>query len=137
MQQPPPAVQISGYQPGAIGRIVELHARYYHTHWGLGPSFEAEVAAELGEFLARLDPAHDLLLLATLDGQIVGSIVIDGREREAAGARVRWFILEPELQGQGIGSLLIAEALAFCQRAGMRRLYLWTMTGLTAAHRLH
>jgi hypothetical protein len=25
-----------GYFPGSIGRVVELHARYYHAHWGFG-----------------------------------------------------------------------------------------------------
>jgi len=29
-------VKLSGYIPGAIGRIAELHGTYYHKHWGFG-----------------------------------------------------------------------------------------------------
>jgi len=32
---------IGGYVPGAIGRIVELHAAYYSKHWQFGLFFEA------------------------------------------------------------------------------------------------
>lgn len=34
----------SGYIPGSIGRIAELHGTYYHDHWGFGLYFEAMVA---------------------------------------------------------------------------------------------
>jgi hypothetical protein len=39
-------VTLSGYIPGAIGRIVELHGRYYHEHWGFDLFFESKVATE-------------------------------------------------------------------------------------------
>lgn len=133
----PGSVRLSGYRPGAIGRITELHGTYYAERWGLGPQFEAEVATELAEFVSRFDPSHDLLLLAVADGRVLGSVAIDGRERASAGARLRWFILAPEAQGLGLGARLIAEALAFCRRAGMPRVYLWTFAGLAAARRLY
>jgi hypothetical protein len=28
------SVKLSGYIPGAIGRIAELHGKYYYEHWG-------------------------------------------------------------------------------------------------------
>ncbi len=31
-----------GYFPGSIGCVVNLHARYYHAHWGFGVFFEAQ-----------------------------------------------------------------------------------------------
>ena len=42
-------VKLLGYVPGAIGRITELHATYYHEHWGFGRYFESKVATELSE----------------------------------------------------------------------------------------
>ena len=33
-------VRLSGYIPGAIGRISELHGKYYHEHWGFDLFFE-------------------------------------------------------------------------------------------------
>ena len=38
-----------GSFPGSIGRVVELHARYYHANWGFGVFFEAQVARESGQ----------------------------------------------------------------------------------------
>jgi hypothetical protein len=49
----------SGYVPGSIGRISELHNTYYHDHWRFGVYFEAKVAAELSEFLTRFDEKRD------------------------------------------------------------------------------
>ena len=46
-------MQIGGYVPGSIGRIVEMHGRYCARHWRFGAFFEAKVAQELGELLAR------------------------------------------------------------------------------------
>jgi len=54
-------VDIKGYVPGAIGRIAELHAVYYHQVRGFGKFFEAKVAAELSEFVGRLDENRDAL----------------------------------------------------------------------------
>ena len=36
-----------GYFPGSIGLVLELHARYYHAHWGFGVLFEAQLASGL------------------------------------------------------------------------------------------
>ena len=42
---------LSGYIPGVIGRITELHASYYNKKSGFGIFFESKVATELIEFL--------------------------------------------------------------------------------------
>jgi len=130
-------VEICGYVPGALGRITELHGTYYHREWGFGLYFESLVATELAEFLGRLDPARDGLWLARLEGEVVGSIVIDGRLTPEEGARLRWFILAPEVSGRGLGRQLMGEAVSFCRRAGLRRVYLWTFAGLDAARHIY
>jgi hypothetical protein len=48
-------IEIGEYRPGAIGRVTEMHAAYYHRTWGFGLFFEAKVATELAEFLGRFD----------------------------------------------------------------------------------
>ena len=37
-------VVFKGYVPGAIGRVAEMHALYYHREWDFGMFFEAKVA---------------------------------------------------------------------------------------------
>lgn len=126
-------IEISGYIPGAIGRIVELHATYYHEHWGFDLFFESKVAEGLSAFLNRLDPTHDGFWVAKVDGTIAGSIAIDGTKGDAEGAHLRWFIIDPAYQGLGLGNRLLTEAIDFCRSAKFHRVYLWTFSGLDAA----
>lgn len=128
---------VQGYRPGAIGRITELHAVYYHEHWGFDLFFESQVATRLSEFLNRYHDSHDGLWLALTQGRIIGSIVIDGIEASSEGAHLRWFIVAPEYQGRGVGRKLIGAAIQFCKRSGFRRVYLHTFAGLDAARHLY
>ncbi|MBW1689349.1 MAG: GNAT family N-acetyltransferase [Deltaproteobacteria bacterium] len=126
-----------GYIPGSIGRIIEIHGAYYGEHWGFGSFFEAKVASELAEFIARYDDKRDGLWTASLGGRIEGSIAIDGIHAEGKGAHLRWFIVSPSLHGRGIGSRLITEATRFCRNRGYRSIYLWTFEGLEPAKHLY
>ena len=128
---------LEGYQPGVIGRVTEMHARYYSRDWGLDDSFEAKVAKELADFFGRYDTARDRFWMAQRDGDPVGSITIDGSDRNAQGARLRFFILSDSARGQGVGNLLMDAAMAFCRQAGFHRVFLWTFDGLSAARHLY
>jgi len=126
-------VQLTGYFPGAVGKITDLHATYYHRNWGFDVSFETQVARELSEFISGFQKNQDGFWVATVAGEFAGSIAIDGRQAEKHGARLRWFIVDPAFQGRGIGRLLLKGGLAFCKSAGCKRIYLWTFKGLDAA----
>lgn len=130
-------VRISGYVPGAIGRIAELHATYYHKHWGFGLFFESKVAIELSEFLRRFNEARDGFWIASIEEKIVGAIAIDGANQDSQGAHLRWFIVEPEKQGRGVGEILLKEAVEFCRDKKVSRVYLWTFAGLDSARHLY
>ena len=126
-----------GYLPGCIGRIAELHARYYHEHVGFGVQFESKVARELAEFCARYDDRRDGLWLALIDNVVQGSIAIDGLREGQEGAHLRWFISSDSARGRGIGNTLLATAMEFCRSQGYARVYLWTFEGLAAAKHLY
>ena len=126
-----------GYRPGAIGRIVEMHARYYSELVGFGRPFEAKVARELADFCERYDHAHDGLWLALHEGRVEGSIVIDGAHAAADGAHLRWFIVSDRVRGTGIGSALLDSAMAYCRSRNYASVYLWTFAGLHVARRLY
>ena len=126
-----------GYIPGSIGRISELHGTYYHDHWGFGCYFEAKVATELSEFLQRYDKNSDGVWIATVNGRVEGSVIIDGIHTENEGAHLRWFILSDTLRGKGVGRKLINRAIDFCRNKGYKTIYLWTFEGLDAARHLY
>ncbi len=130
-------IELTGYRPGDIGRVVALHADYYAARWGFGRAFEAKVAEELGAFLAGLDAERDGFWAARLDGALVGSLSIHGRDADANGARLRFFITDPAYQGRGLGAKLMDAAMTFCNRAGFARVWLSTFEGLEPARRLY
>jgi len=127
----------TGYLPGCIGRITEMHARYYAAHAGFGLFFESRVARELAVFCERYEENRDGLWLAVLDGQIEAAIAIDGLHADTEGAHLRWFITSDRLRGSGSGNRLLSSALEFCDARGYSRTYLWTFDGLLAARHLY
>ncbi|KIX12563.1 GNAT family N-acetyltransferase [Dethiosulfatarculus sandiegensis] len=127
----------SGYYPGLIGRVVELHGSFYAENWDFDVSFETQVAMELGEFMHEFKPSRDGVWAARLDGEFAGSVFIDGKEAMQDGARLRWFIVSPKVQGHGLGRLLLAKAVDFCRQRKYPKINLWTFKGLEAARVLY
>ncbi len=127
----------TGYIPGCIGRIAELHGTYYHAHWHFGLFFEAKVAGELAAFMHRYDAQRDGLWTACVEGRVEGAVVIDGQQAQTKGAHLRWFIVSDTLRGQGAGRQLLETALAFCRQKRYARVLLWTFQGLDAARHLY
>jgi len=126
-----------GYVPGSIGRVVELHGRYYHTHWGFGVFFETKVAKDLSEFMSRYEEARDGFWLGLESGRVEGAIAIDGIKASDTGAHLRWFIVSDAFRGSGLGRKLIDTALDFCRQNAYKTVYLWTFDGLQAARHLY
>ncbi|VVD59102.1 MarR family transcriptional regulator [Pandoraea capi] len=130
------ATQITqGYQPGCIGDIASLHARYYAAHWGFGAFFEKKVATGLAEFAGALPSDGKALWLYVENGRTLASLAIDGN-LETGVAHLRWFIVDDVLRGTGVGRRLMSNAMAFVD-ARFRETYLWTFKGLDAARHLY
>ena len=129
--------EISGYYPGVVGKITEIHAVFYHENWGFDASFETQEAGELAEFISEFDEIRDGLWVAKRNNLFAGSIAIDGRHAAVDGARLRWFIVVPVFHGFGIGKELIAKAMTFCEAKGYAHVYLWTFEGLDMARRIY
>jgi GNAT superfamily N-acetyltransferase len=127
----------SGYVPGSIGRVAELHGIYYHNHWHFGLFFESKVAVELSEFLKRFDGRRDGFWTVSMNGRVQGAIAIDGIHAQQKGAHLRWFIVSDALRGKGAGNRLLDTAVEFCRRRGYHKIYLWTFGGLGAARHLY
>lgn len=126
---------VRGYRPGSIGRIVEMHGRYYGRHWGFPPSFEALVARELAGFVDAYDASRDGLWLLEPE-RVLGSIALVGA-RDAQPARLRWFIADEPVRATGAGRRLMRAAMDFVRATGTRHVYLTTFEGLDAARALY
>lgn len=129
--------QSEGYVPGVIGRVVQLHADYYANAWGFGQYFETKVATELVDFLSNYNPAKDLIISLSINGEIEGSVSIDGTSEKQNIAHLRWFIMSDKLRGKGAGNVLMTQSIEFCQQCGYDAMYLWTFKGLSSARHLY
>lgn len=129
----PPIVQ--GYQPGCIGDVASMHARFYSEHWGFGAFFEKRVATELAEFAGALPAEGRALWLCVENGRTLASVAIDG-DLATGLAHLRWFIVDDSLRGTGVGRQLMSNAMAFVDEH-YRETYLWTFKGLNAARHLY
>lgn len=128
---------VEGYRPGYLGRIVELHGRYYNKAWGSGAEFESLMAIELSDFCKKYNPERDLLLTAHIDDAFAGSIAIYGSKSTQNEAQLRWFILDEAYRGRGIGRTMLQRALNFCQDKGFTKVYLWTADQLPQSRHLY
>ena len=125
----------SELRAGDIGHVVQRHGLIYARERGWDHRFEAYVAGPLSEFAIRNESEHERMWLAEIGERIVGSIAIVSGGADTA--QLRWFLVEPDCRGLGIGSRLLDEALAFCRATGRRRVYLWTVSGLDASAHLY
>jgi N-acetylglutamate synthase-like GNAT family acetyltransferase len=128
---------VTGYRPGLIARVTEMHALYYSRTSGFGRRFESVVAAGLAEFCDRLNKPYTEIWLAIQDGRIVGSLAIDGEHLGASIAHLRWFIVDDGVRGSGAGHKLLDAAMAFVDEKGFAETHLWTFAGLSAARHLY
>lgn len=71
---------VSGYVPGVIGRVAEMHGRSYAEPYGFDRFLEAKVASGIAEFSARLDRPANSLRGALRGGEIVGTVAVDGED---------------------------------------------------------
>jgi GNAT superfamily N-acetyltransferase len=134
MPPPPETVTLrTVLKPGDLGAIVHLHGTVYAREYGFDPTFEAYVAGPLAEFV-RSPPERGRLWVAERDGQLVGCVAI---VPAAQAAQLRWFLVAPSARGAGLGTRLLAEAVAFCTECGYGSVFLWTVSALTAAARLY
>jgi GNAT superfamily N-acetyltransferase len=119
---------------GDLGMIVYLHGVIYARERGFDPTFEAYVAGPLSEFVRKGSP-RERLWLAEREGRIVGCIAIVATSPQTA--QLRWFLVEPNTRGLGLGKRLLSEAITFCKECGYAEVILWTESALTTAAALY
>jgi GNAT superfamily N-acetyltransferase len=131
-----PIVLRSGYEPGALGRIGELHGRYYAGAWGSGAGFEIQMLRGLCDFVEASDPRTHVLLTAHAGDTLVGSAALQCVP-DPRRAQLRFVIVDPAWQGRGAGRALLQAALAWCRARGVETCFLWTVEGLPASRTMY
>lgn len=111
-------------RPGDLGYVIHLHGRVYGVEYGYGVAFEMYVAQGLHEFYQQYDPNKDRLWLCEHGDRITGSLLLMHRDNNTA--QLRYFLLEPEYRGIGLGNHLMTLYMDFLRERGYESSYLWT-----------
>ena len=121
--------------PGDLGYIVHMHGFLYGKEYNYRIQFEVYVAAGLKEFYENYDPARDRVWICEHNGRIIGSLLLMHRQNNAA--QLRYFLIDPEYRGIGLGKKLMVQYSDFLHKRGYRSSYLWTTHELDAAAALY
>lgn len=120
---------------GDLGYVMYRHGKLYSQEYNYGISFETYVGAGLYEFYSNYDPAKDSVWICEHDDNIVGFVLLMHRENNAA--QLRYFYLEPECRGIGLGKKLMSLYMEFLKAKEYRSCYLWTTHEQHAAASLY
>ena len=96
-------------RPGDAGYIVFRHGVLYEREYELDQVFEKYVLAGLLAFLEN--PAGGEIWLAESEDRIAGFIALVRIDLQTA--QLRWFLIEPEFRGCGLGRRLMDTLMAF------------------------
>ena len=122
-------------RPGDLGWVVQAHGEVYAAEFGWDTTFEALVARIVADYAAGHDPEREAAWIADVDGTRAGCVFCV--TADAGTAKLRVLLVHPDARGLGVGAALVAECLRFAKAAGYRRMTLWTVAGLAAAHHIY
>ena len=117
-------------QPGDIGYVIHLHGALYAREYGYGVQFESYVGRGLCEFYENYDPERNRVWVCEHSGRMIGFLLLMDRGK---AAQLRYFLIEPEYRGIGLGAKLLRLYLDFLRACGYQECYLWTTHELSTA----
>jgi ribosomal protein S18 acetylase RimI-like enzyme len=133
-----PALAVDRARPDDFARIGQLTSDVY-VGGGLASAAYGE---QLRDVAGRADRA-ELLVARDDEGRVVGSValVLQGDFGEVTEsddeAAFRMLVVDPAVQGRGIGELLVTACLERARAAGKRRMVLSTDRRMTTGQRLY
>ncbi|MFZ1806566.1 MAG: GNAT family N-acetyltransferase [Cyclobacteriaceae bacterium] len=117
-------------EPGDLGYITYMHGYFYHKEYNFGLAFETYVAEGLIEFYSQYNPASNRAWVCEHNHTIIGFLVLMNR---GDSAQLRYFILDPNYRGIGLGKKLMELYMNFMNSCGYKKSYLWTTKELLPA----
>ena len=120
--------------PGDLGYVTHMHGSLYHREYGYGIQFENYVAKGLCEFYEKYNPERSRIWACECNDRMIGFLLLMDR---SSAAQLRYFLIEPEYRGMGLGSKLMNLFMDFLHACGYRESYLWTTHELSTAAALY
>lgn len=119
------------FEPGDLGRLIEIHGIQNFRDYGFSPVHEAYCAQIASDFMLNPNPGRSKAWLAKKDGVVVGSVLIC--ELPENVAQLRLLFADKSVRGSGLGRWLTEDSVRYCREAGFKKVFLWTVDGLERA----
>ncbi len=117
---------------GDLGYVTYLHGKLYNKEYGYDLGFESYVAKSLSEFYNQYNPRNNRVWFCEHNHKIIGFLFLMSR---GDAAQLRYFLIEPEYRGIGLGKKLMDLYFEFLKKCEYRKSYLLTTHELpTASH---
>ena len=118
---------------GEASYVSYFNMEIYRKQYQFNPCFEIYALDAMAWMMHN--PEGSCLYVACIDDKIVGSIQI--LKQDEATAQLRWFAVDANYRGCGIGSKLMDNAKAYCIKHGYNHVYLGTIDFLQEARKLY
>jgi GNAT superfamily N-acetyltransferase len=117
-------------RPGDIGYVTYMHGALYSKEYNYGLQFESYVAKGLCEFYEKYNPERNRVWACEHNDRMIGFLLLMDRGN---AAQLRYFLIEPEHRGIGLGRKLLNLYMDFLHKCGYKKSYLWTTHELYTA----
>lgn len=128
-------ISIRNFRTEDLDWVIDRHAALYDEEHGFDHTFRGYVEGPVRRFGETMNPKDEHLWIAQVHGWPVGMIAIV--RGDGTSAQLRWYLVEPDMRGLGIGKELMKTAIRFCKKNGYRRIFLWTVSQLDVARHLY
>jgi DNA-binding MarR family transcriptional regulator/GNAT superfamily N-acetyltransferase len=130
-------INIREQQVGDLGWAFYRQAVAYKDEFGYSQVFESHFCEGLFPYLKNYEAKRDRMWVAVAGDQTVGFVAVHHVADRPRWAQLRWFFVEKDFRGRGLGSRLLKIVVSFCKKAGYEGVFLWTVSDLDAARRLY
>jgi peptidyl-dipeptidase Dcp len=117
-------------KPGDIGYVTYMHGALYSREYNYGIQFESYVAKGLCEFYEKYNPERNRIWACEHEDRMIGFLLLMDRGN---AAQLRYFLIEPDYRGIGLGAKLLILYMDFLHQCSYKASYLWTTHELETA----
>ena len=128
-------ISIRPFTPSDIDYVISRHKTLYRAERNLSSVFCEYVDESVHNFVHNFDVEKECMFILVCNGSPAGCVAIVKADEKTA--QFRYYILEPEMRGRGLGHKLIDMALDFCRQKGYQHVFLFTITAQKVARHLY
>jgi len=122
-------------KPGDVGKFISMHGKLYGRECGYNACFEGYVCKTFYDAIVKDNRELDKYWIAEKKGDIIGLIAVIAKDNETC--QLRWFLVEPEHRGIGLGKKLFNEAMTYASEGKFKKIFLETTTEQVKAIQLY